>query len=101
MDQSLSNTKQDLLRALEPWRVFGGLTYSVDTRKEQRTAAAERRRQERLERQRMIRERDSLQESSDVFRTLENEGVQKFEQSWTELLATVQSQLDSAAGATQ
>jgi outer membrane protein OmpA-like peptidoglycan-associated protein len=30
-------------RSLEPWRVFGGLTYSIDTRKDRRAAAAARR----------------------------------------------------------
>lgn len=34
---------------------------------------------------------------TDVFRTLENEGVAKFEASWTELGETVQGQLDAAA----
>jgi transaldolase len=33
---------------------------------------------------------------TDVFLTLEDEGVQKFEQSWTELLDTVKGQLDAA-----
>jgi transaldolase len=32
----------------------------------------------------------------DVFRTLEDEGVDKFEKSWSELLETVQGQLDGA-----
>ncbi|MEJ3654931.1 transaldolase [Actinomycetes bacterium KLBMP 9759] len=32
----------------------------------------------------------------DVFLTLENEGVEKFEKSWSELLETVQGQLDGA-----
>jgi transaldolase len=35
---------------------------------------------------------------TDVFLTLENEGVEKFEKSWTELLETVQGQLDGAKG---
>jgi transaldolase len=34
---------------------------------------------------------------TDVFLVLENEGVQKFEESWTELLEETQKQLDSAA----
>jgi transaldolase len=34
----------------------------------------------------------------DVFLTLENEGVAKFEVSWTELLDTVQGQLDAVTG---
>ncbi|GAA3532547.1 transaldolase [Amycolatopsis ultiminotia] len=34
----------------------------------------------------------------DVFRTLENEGVEKFEKSWQELLDTVTGQLDKAKG---
>jgi transaldolase len=34
---------------------------------------------------------------TDVFLALENEGVQKFEESWTELLEETQKQLDSAA----
>ena len=33
---------------------------------------------------------------TDVFLTLENEGVDKFEQSWRELLDTVKGQLDGA-----
>ncbi|WP_277670501.1 transaldolase [Saccharomonospora viridis] len=33
---------------------------------------------------------------NDVFRTLEDEGVEKFEKSWAELLDTVRSQLESA-----
>jgi transaldolase len=33
---------------------------------------------------------------TDVFRTLEDEGVEKFEQSWRELLDTVKGQLDTA-----
>jgi transaldolase len=33
---------------------------------------------------------------TDVFLVLENEGVQKFEESWTELLEETQKQLDSA-----
>ena len=33
---------------------------------------------------------------TDVFLTLENEGVSKFEASWTELGETVQGQLDAA-----
>ena len=33
---------------------------------------------------------------TDVFRTLEDEGVDKFEQSWRELLDTVKGQLDAA-----
>jgi len=33
---------------------------------------------------------------TDVFITLEDEGVEKFEQSWKELLDTVKSQLDGA-----
>ena len=33
---------------------------------------------------------------TDVFRTLEDEGVEKFEQSWRELLDTVKGQLDAA-----
>ena len=36
---------------------------------------------------------------SDVFLTLENEGVSKFETSWAELLTTVQGQLDAAGRA--
>jgi transaldolase len=36
---------------------------------------------------------------SDVFLTLENEGVSKFEASWAELLTTVQGQLDAAGRA--
>jgi len=32
---------------------------------------------------------------TDVFRTIENEGVEKFTASWAELADTVQSQLDS------
>jgi transaldolase len=35
---------------------------------------------------------------TDVFLTLENEGVDKFEKSWAELLETVQGQLDGAKG---
>jgi len=35
----------------------------------------------------------------DVIATLEREGVEKFEASWTELAATVQSQLDAAGNA--
>jgi transaldolase len=35
---------------------------------------------------------------ADVFRTLENEGVQKFEKSWEELLESVDGQLKAAAG---
>ncbi|MEQ0557787.1 transaldolase [Amycolatopsis sp. NEAU-NG30] len=34
----------------------------------------------------------------DVFLTLENEGVEKFEKSWTELLETVKGQLENAKG---
>jgi transaldolase len=34
----------------------------------------------------------------DVFLTLENEGVEKFEKSWTELLDTVNGQLEKAKG---
>lgn len=33
---------------------------------------------------------------TDVFLVLENEGVQKFEESWSELLKETQAQLDSA-----
>lgn len=43
-------------RALEPWRLFGGLTYSVDTRKDRREAARAR----RLEMARLRRQNDSL-----------------------------------------
>jgi transaldolase len=35
---------------------------------------------------------------TDVFLTLENEGVEKFEKSWVELLETVKGQLESAKG---
>ena len=35
---------------------------------------------------------------TDVFLTLENEGVEKFEKSWTELLETVNGQLEKAKG---
>jgi len=35
---------------------------------------------------------------TDVFLTLEDEGVQKFEASWGELAETVQGQLDAARG---
>jgi transaldolase len=35
---------------------------------------------------------------TDVFLTLENEGVEKFEKSWTELLESVTGQLDKAKG---
>jgi transaldolase len=35
---------------------------------------------------------------TDTFKVLEDEGVEKFDQSWTELLETVQGQLDSAGG---
>jgi transaldolase len=35
---------------------------------------------------------------TDVFLTLENEGVEKFEKSWSELLETVTGQLDKAKG---
>ena len=35
---------------------------------------------------------------TDVFLTLENEGVQKFEKSWEELLESVDRQLKAAAG---
>ena len=34
----------------------------------------------------------------DVVRTLEDEGVEKFETSWTELIAAVQKALDEKAG---
>ncbi|HZU48906.1 MAG TPA: transaldolase, partial [Mycobacterium sp.] len=34
---------------------------------------------------------------TDVFIVLENEGVEKFEESWTELLKETQAQLDAAA----
>ncbi len=34
---------------------------------------------------------------TDVFLTLENEGVQKFEASWSELAETVQGQLDGVS----
>ena len=34
---------------------------------------------------------------TDVFLVLENEGVQKFEESWSELLEETQKQLDSSA----
>jgi outer membrane protein OmpA-like peptidoglycan-associated protein len=62
VDLALSGDRNDAgdTRALEPWRVFGGLTYAVDTRKDNREAAAQRRREAAAERQRMIRERDSL-----------------------------------------
>ena len=35
---------------------------------------------------------------TDVFVTLENEGVEKFEKSWEELLESVDGQLKAAAG---
>jgi transaldolase len=35
---------------------------------------------------------------ADVFVTLENEGVEKFEKSWQELLDTVTGQLENAKG---
>jgi transaldolase len=35
---------------------------------------------------------------ADVFVTLENEGVEKFEKSWLELLESVDGQLKAAAG---
>lgn len=35
---------------------------------------------------------------TDVFLVLENEGVEKFEKSWTELLDTVNGQLEKAKG---
>ncbi len=35
---------------------------------------------------------------TDVFLVLENEGVDKFEKSWAELLETVKGQLDGAKG---
>jgi transaldolase len=35
---------------------------------------------------------------TDTFKVLEDEGVEKFDQSWTELLETVQGQLDSVGG---
>jgi transaldolase len=35
---------------------------------------------------------------ADVFRTLENEGVEKFDASWSQLLNTVDDQLDAAKG---
>ena len=35
---------------------------------------------------------------TDVFLVLENEGVQKFEESWAELLDTVKGLLDGAKG---
>lgn len=38
------------VRALEPWRVFGGLTYSVDTRAGQKQAAREKATRDSLER---------------------------------------------------
>jgi transaldolase len=34
----------------------------------------------------------------DVFRTLEDEGVEKFEKSWQELLDTVSGQVEKAKG---
>ncbi|HEX2612878.1 MAG TPA: OmpA family protein, partial [Fibrobacteria bacterium] len=63
LDVALSGTRDDAIgsRALEPWRVFGGLTYSIDTRKEARDAAAMRRREAEEARERLQRERDSLQ----------------------------------------
>ncbi len=38
------------VRALEPWRVFGGLTYSVDTRATEKREAREKARRDSLER---------------------------------------------------
>ena len=35
---------------------------------------------------------------TDVFLVLEDEGVEKFEKSWTELLDTVNGQLEKAKG---
>jgi transaldolase len=35
----------------------------------------------------------------DVFDTLEREGVQKFDKSWAQLIATVQAELDKAKAA--
>jgi len=51
-------------RALEPWRVFGKLTYSVDTQKDRRDAAAAR----RAELYRLKRQNDSLANAAAVAR---------------------------------
>jgi outer membrane protein OmpA-like peptidoglycan-associated protein len=63
-DVSLSKDRGDVnnTRALEPWRIFGGLSYSIDTKARQKAEARERAMRDSMQRAELARKAMSAEE---------------------------------------